>query len=64
MRVLITDDSEDGREVAEAILIAAGYEDVSTVESAAEAYRFLGIGEAAQRSALCQSAHHHGDVAG
>jgi diguanylate cyclase (GGDEF)-like protein len=46
MHVLITDDSEDGREMAEAILIAAGYQDVSTVESAVEAFRFLGIGEA------------------
>jgi PleD family two-component response regulator len=44
MRILITDDSEGSRELAEAMLIAAGYQDVSAVESAADAYRFLGIG--------------------
>jgi sigma-B regulation protein RsbU (phosphoserine phosphatase) len=44
MRILIIDDSEDGREVAEAILIAAGYRNVRTAGSAAEAYRFLGSG--------------------
>jgi PleD family two-component response regulator len=45
MRILIIDDSEDGRDLAEAMLVAAGYAIVSTAESAAEAYRFLGIGE-------------------
>ena len=44
MRILIVDDSEDGRDVAEAMLLAAGYVEVSTVSSAAEAYRFLAIG--------------------
>jgi phosphoserine phosphatase RsbU/P len=44
MRILIVDDSEDGREVAEAMLMVAGYQDVSAVASAAEAYRFLDIG--------------------
>jgi PleD family two-component response regulator len=44
MRILIVDDSEDGRDLAEAMLIAAGYEDVNAVESATEAYRFLEIG--------------------
>jgi len=44
MRILIIDDSEDGRDLAEAILATAGYEDVSAVESATEAYRFLEIG--------------------
>jgi phosphoserine phosphatase RsbU/P len=47
MRILIVDDSEDGRDVAEAMLLAAGYENVSTAGLAAEAYRFLGIGGAA-----------------
>jgi PleD family two-component response regulator len=45
MRILIIDDSEDGRDIAEAMLAAAGYGIVSGVESAAEAYRFLGVGE-------------------
>ena len=44
MRILIVDDSEDGRDIADAMLAAAGYQDVSTAGSAAEAYRFLGIG--------------------
>ena len=47
MRILIIDDAEDGRDIAEAMLVAAGYGIVSSVESAAEAYRFLGIGEPA-----------------
>jgi sigma-B regulation protein RsbU (phosphoserine phosphatase) len=50
MSILITDDSEDGRELAEAMLIAAGYQDVRAVESAAEAYRILGIGRSATQS--------------
>jgi PleD family two-component response regulator len=45
MRILIVDDSEDAREVAEAMLFAAGYENVTAVESAVDAYRHLGIGE-------------------
>lgn len=44
MRILVVDDSEDGRDIAEAMLLSAGYEDVSMVASAAEAYRFLGVG--------------------
>jgi phosphoserine phosphatase RsbU/P len=53
MRILVIDDSEDGREIAEAMLVAAGYEHVSTAGSAADAYRLLGIGEpATQPSAV------------
>ena len=33
MRILIVDDSEDGRDIAEAMLLSAGYADVSTVIS-------------------------------
>ncbi|MDQ1686741.1 MAG: phosphoserine phosphatase RsbU/P, partial [Frankiaceae bacterium] len=44
MRILVVDDSEDGRDIAEAMLLSAGYTDVSTVGSASEAYRFLTIG--------------------
>ena len=43
MRILIVDDSEDGCAVAEAMLIAAGYQNIRTADSAAQAYRFLGI---------------------
>jgi len=44
MRILVVDDSEDGRDVAEAMLLAAGYKHVCTAGSAAEAFRFLAIG--------------------
>jgi phosphoserine phosphatase RsbU/P len=47
MRILVIDDSEEGRDIAEAILAAAGYGAVSTAGSATDAYRFLGIGEPA-----------------
>lgn len=46
MRILVVDDSEDGRDVAEAMLLAAGYQDVLTAGSAEEAYEVLGIGGA------------------
>jgi PleD family two-component response regulator len=45
MHILVVDDSEDSRDVTEAMLLAAGYEDVATVGSAKEAYRFLGVGD-------------------
>jgi phosphoserine phosphatase RsbU/P len=45
MRILIIDDSDDSRDIAEAMLVAAGYGIINTVGSAAEAFRFLGIGE-------------------
>jgi PleD family two-component response regulator len=41
MRILVVDDSEEGRDVAEAMLLAAGYEDVVTAASAAEAFKLL-----------------------
>jgi PleD family two-component response regulator len=47
MHILIVDDSEDGREVAEAMLFAGGYPDISPAASATEAYLLLGIGETA-----------------
>src|SRR5450432_311866 len=43
MRILIIDDTEDGRDIAEAMLAAAGYGIIKAVGSATEAYRFLGI---------------------
>jgi PleD family two-component response regulator len=44
MRILVVDDSEDWRELTEAALLAAGYEHVATVESAADAFVKLGLG--------------------
>ncbi|MGY4308065.1 PleD family two-component response regulator [Bradyrhizobium sp. USDA 4369] len=44
MRILVVDDSEDGRDLTEAMLLAAGYEHVITAASANDAYRALGIG--------------------
>jgi PleD family two-component response regulator len=44
MRILIVDDSEDWRDLTEAALMAAGYEQVTTAESAADAYAVLGVG--------------------
>ncbi len=43
MRILVVDDSEDWRDLTEAALLAAGYEDVATAESALDAYRQLGL---------------------
>jgi PleD family two-component response regulator len=44
MRILVVDDSEVGREIAEAMLLAAGYEEIHTADSAKSAFTFLGIG--------------------
>jgi len=43
MRILIVDDDEYGREIVEAMLVSAGYENVIAVASAKEAYGCLGI---------------------
>jgi PleD family two-component response regulator len=47
MRILVIDDSEDGRDIAEAMLVAAGYEHVITAGSAADAYDLLQVGRPA-----------------
>jgi PleD family two-component response regulator len=44
MRILVVDDSEDWRDLTEAALMAAGYDEVTTAESAADAYGKLGVG--------------------
>lgn len=44
MRILVVDDSEDWRDLTEAALLAAGYEQVTTAESATDAYAKLGVG--------------------
>ena len=44
MRIVIVDDSEDARELAEALLLDAGYEDIITADSAAAVFALLTIG--------------------
>ena len=51
MRILIVDDSEDSRDITEAALFSAGYRDVVPAGSAAEAFKFLDIGEASGEDA-------------
>ncbi len=48
MRVLVVDDSEDWRDLTEAALMAAGYDQVSTADSASAAYAQLGLAQAAR----------------
>jgi PleD family two-component response regulator len=43
MHILVVDDSEDWRDLTEAALMAAGYEEVSTADSARSAYGQLGL---------------------
>ena len=45
MRIFIVDDSEDFREITEAVLHSAGYKDVVTAASAWDAFKFLDIGK-------------------
>jgi PleD family two-component response regulator len=44
MRILIVDDAEDSRELTEAALLSAGYNDVVTAASAWEAMKILDVG--------------------
>ena len=43
MRILVVDDTEDSRDIAEAALVSAGYAEVNTAGSALEAYELLGV---------------------
>jgi phosphoserine phosphatase RsbU/P len=43
MNILVVDDSEDHRDLTEAALRGAGYKDVRTAASAAEAFQILGL---------------------
>jgi sigma-B regulation protein RsbU (phosphoserine phosphatase) len=43
VRILVVDDSEDWRDLTEAALLAAGYDEVVTAESAVDAYGQLGL---------------------
>src|SRR5262249_14986785 len=43
MHIMVVDDSEDWRDLTEAALMSAGYEEITTAESAVDAYRQLGL---------------------
>ena len=63
MRILVVDDSEDWRDITEAALMAAGYDEVATAESAAGTrYAMLGVGARAGNGApaadLDRARHH------
>jgi phosphoserine phosphatase RsbU/P len=45
MRILLVDDSEDARDITEAMLVSANYRDVVTAASAWEAFRMLDLGK-------------------
>jgi PleD family two-component response regulator len=45
MRILLVDDSEDARDITEAMLISANYRDVVTATSAWEAFKILDLGK-------------------
>jgi phosphoserine phosphatase RsbU/P len=44
MRILVVDDSQDSRDITEAALASAGFDDVSTAESGWDAFKFLELG--------------------
>jgi PleD family two-component response regulator len=46
MHILVVDDSEDGRDITEAMLEAAGYESIACKASAADTFVYLKIGKA------------------
>jgi phosphoserine phosphatase RsbU/P len=52
MRILVVDDSEDSRDLTEAALLSAGYSEITTAQSAWEAFRFLDIGGVAGAAEL------------
>ncbi len=52
MRILIVDDSEDFRDITEAALVSAGYQDVVGAESAWSAFKYLDIGKATEAPAV------------
>lgn len=51
MRILVVDDSEDARDLIEGALLSAGYKDVVSATSAADAYGALDIGKRANGDA-------------
>jgi PleD family two-component response regulator len=52
MRILIVDGSEDSRDLTEAALLSAGYDDIAAVDSAEAAYDFLAIGKGGEAVAV------------
>ncbi len=49
MHILLVDDSEEGRDVTEAMLLVAGYENIETESSGTGALALLGIGAPARK---------------
>ncbi len=45
MKILVVDDSDDARDITEAALLSAGFTELRSAASAAEAYEHLGIGK-------------------
>jgi PleD family two-component response regulator len=50
MRILVVDDVEDSRELTEAALLSAGYNDVKTTDSGWEALKILDVGRVTDES--------------
>jgi phosphoserine phosphatase RsbU/P len=51
MRILVVDDAEDSRELTEAVLLSAGYNDIVTAASAWEALKALDVGRTTNEKA-------------
>src|ERR1700733_309164 len=49
MRILVTDDSEDARDLIEGALLSAGYADIVTANSGWEALKILDVGRATDK---------------
>jgi sigma-B regulation protein RsbU (phosphoserine phosphatase) len=49
MRILVVDDSEESRDITEAVLASAGYQDVCMAESAFDAFKLMDIGYPARK---------------
>jgi PleD family two-component response regulator len=50
MRILVVDDSEDSRDIAEAAMLSAGYADIVTAASGWEAIQILDVGRTADEN--------------
>jgi PleD family two-component response regulator len=52
MRILVTDDSEDSRDLIEGALLSAGYTDIVTASSGWEALKILDVGRATDEKSI------------